>query len=89
MTGAKLASAQKRCSPNQIDPRGCLTGRPNPLPAAQYGSAGRESPEEFENEMEANELIDSIEQDIQRMRIDDALKASLVAKLDALRTLTK
>ncbi|MFM0044107.1 hypothetical protein [Paraburkholderia sediminicola] len=35
--------------------------------------------------MEANELIDSIEQDIQRMRIDEALKASLVARLDALR----
>jgi hypothetical protein len=35
--------------------------------------------------MEAQELIDSIEQDIQRMRIDEALKASLVARLDALR----
>jgi hypothetical protein len=36
---------------------------------------------------EANDLIDSIEQDIQRMRIDEALKASLVAKLDELRRL--
>lgn len=35
--------------------------------------------------MEAQQLIDSIEQDIQRMRIDEALKASLVAKLDELR----
>lgn len=32
-------------------------------------------------------LIDSIEQDIQRMRVDDALKANLVARLDALRRL--
>jgi hypothetical protein len=36
---------------------------------------------------ETNDLIDSIEQDIQRMRIDEALKASLVAKLDELRRL--
>jgi hypothetical protein len=36
---------------------------------------------------EANDLIDSIEQDIQRMRIDEALKASLVARLDELRRL--
>jgi hypothetical protein len=36
---------------------------------------------------EAKDLIDSIEQDIQRMRIDEALKASLVAKLDELRRL--
>lgn len=34
---------------------------------------------------EAQKLIDSIEQDLQRMRIDEALKASLVARLDALR----
>lgn len=33
----------------------------------------------------ACKLIDSIEQDIQRMRIDEALKASLVARLDELR----
>lgn len=39
--------------------------------------------------MNAQELIDSIEQDLQRMRIDDALKASLVTRLDALRALTK
>ena len=45
--------------------------------------------EEFENEMEANQLIDSIEQDIQRMRIDEALKASLVARLDELRAAVK
>lgn len=32
--------------------------------------------------MNPQELIDSIEQDIQRMRIDEALKASLVARLD-------
>jgi hypothetical protein len=37
--------------------------------------------------MNAQELIDSIEQDLQRMRIDDALKASLVARLDELRRL--
>lgn len=36
---------------------------------------------------EIHALIDSIEQDLQRMRIDDALKASLVARLDALRRL--
>jgi hypothetical protein len=35
--------------------------------------------------MEAQQLIDSIEQDIQRMRIDEALKASLVSRLDELR----
>jgi hypothetical protein len=35
--------------------------------------------------MNAQQLIDAIEQDIQRMRIDPALKASLVARLDALR----
>ncbi|WP_268959203.1 hypothetical protein [Paraburkholderia elongata] len=34
---------------------------------------------------EAQQLIDSLEADIQRMRIDDALKASMIAKLDALR----
>jgi hypothetical protein len=39
--------------------------------------------------MEANQLIDSIEQDIQRMRIDEALKASLVARLDELRAAVK
>jgi hypothetical protein len=37
--------------------------------------------------MNPQDLIDSIEQDIQRMRIDEALKASLVAKLDELRRL--
>lgn len=36
---------------------------------------------------EIEALINSIEQDLQRMRIDDALKASLVARLDALRRL--
>ncbi|SDH10035.1 MULTISPECIES: hypothetical protein [Paraburkholderia] len=35
--------------------------------------------------LEAQQLIDSLEADIQRMRIDEALKASLVARLDALR----
>jgi hypothetical protein len=39
--------------------------------------------------MQAQQLIDSIEQDIQRMRIDEALKASLVARLDELRSLQK
>jgi hypothetical protein len=34
---------------------------------------------------EAQQLIDSLEADIQRMRIDDALKSSMVARLDALR----
>jgi hypothetical protein len=37
--------------------------------------------------MSEQEIIDSIEQDIQRMRIDEALKASLVARLDELRRL--
>lgn len=45
--------------------------------------------EEFEQEMNAQELIDAIEQDIQRMRIDGALKAHLVARLDELRALVK
>jgi hypothetical protein len=35
--------------------------------------------------MTAQETVDSIEQDIQRMRIDDALKASLVTRLDEVR----
>jgi hypothetical protein len=39
--------------------------------------------------MEAQKLIDSIEEAIQRMRIDPALKTSLVAQLDQLRALTK
>ncbi|CAB3784407.1 hypothetical protein [Pararobbsia alpina] len=37
---------------------------------------------------EIQSLIDSIEEDIQRMRIDGPLKTSLVAKLDRLRALT-
>jgi hypothetical protein len=48
---------------------------------SQPGVAGENS----EAAMEAQQLIDSIEQDIQRMRIDEALKASLVARLDELR----
>jgi hypothetical protein len=39
--------------------------------------------------MNAQQLIDAIEQDIQRMRIDEALKASLVARLDELRRMTQ
>jgi hypothetical protein len=39
--------------------------------------------------MTAQELIDAIEQDLQRMRIDEALKASLVARLDELRKMQK
>jgi hypothetical protein len=39
--------------------------------------------------MNAQQLIDAIEQDIQRMRIDEALKASLVARLDELRKAVK
>lgn len=38
---------------------------------------------------EAQKVIDSVEEAIQRMRIDEALKASLVAKLDELRGLVK
>jgi hypothetical protein len=38
---------------------------------------------------EIQALIDSIEADLQRLRIDGALKVSLIAKLDALRRLTK
>ncbi|CDY79460.1 hypothetical protein BGLT_02241 [Caballeronia glathei] len=39
---------------------------------------------------ETENLIDSIEQDIQRVRnLDAALKASLIAKLDELRKLVK
>jgi hypothetical protein len=37
--------------------------------------------------MNTQQIIDSIEQDLQRMRIDEALKASLVARLDELRKL--
>ncbi|HEX7911774.1 MAG TPA: hypothetical protein VF534_27285 [Paraburkholderia sp.] len=36
---------------------------------------------------ELSALIDSIEADLQRMRIDDALKANLISRLDALRRL--
>jgi hypothetical protein len=39
--------------------------------------------------MEAQKLIDSIEEAIQRMRIDPTLKTNLVAQLDQLRALTK
>ena len=52
--------------------------------------ATRLSPESFRKEfMNAQQLIDSIEQDLQRMRIDEALKASLVARLDELRKMQK
>jgi hypothetical protein len=38
---------------------------------------------------EAAPILDSIEADIQRMRIDEALKASIVARLDELRKMVK
>ncbi|WP_268966660.1 hypothetical protein [Paraburkholderia antibiotica] len=40
--------------------------------------------------MNIQELIDSLERDIERMRaIDPALRASMIARLDQLRALTK
>jgi len=66
-----------------ISPR-LLPSSPFVPPVAQRRSSGRVSPEEFMTE--ANALIDSIEQDVQRLRnLDAALLASLIARLDALR----
>jgi hypothetical protein len=39
--------------------------------------------------MTAQQIIDSLERDIERMRIDPALLKSLVARLDVLREMVK
>jgi hypothetical protein len=81
MVGAPRAGQQKHYSISRRTEAGLTVLDAQCV--SQPGVAGENS----EAAMEAQQLIDSIEQDIQRMRIDEALKASLVAKLDELRRL--
>lgn len=79
MDGARLAKQQNNFSISRRAEAGLTVLDAQCV--SQPGVAGENS----EAAMEAQQLIDSIEQDIQRMRIDEALKASLVARLDELR----
>jgi hypothetical protein len=79
MVGARLAKQQNNFSISRRTEAGLTVLDTQCVSTREY--AGKNS----EKAMEAQQLIDSIEQDIQRMRIDEALKASLVARLDKLR----